>query len=67
MLVITYRFSLKKKILKVIGVESPSFFLVMESGTVGISYSNYFDIKKVDHEKASVFEVKREKVIAELK
>lgn len=53
MLIIIYRFSLKK-ILKVIGVEPPSFFLVMESGTVGISYNNYFDIKKVDHEKVSI-------------
>lgn len=36
------------------GVESPSFFLVVESGTVGVSYNNYFDIKKVDHEKVSI-------------
>lgn len=49
------------------GVESPSFFLVIDSGKIEISYNNYFDIKKVDHEKASVFDVKREKVIAELK
>lgn len=37
-----------------IGFEPPSFFPVMESGTVEISYTNYFDIKKVDHEKVSI-------------